>query len=111
MTTKIQEKQEKIEAVIKKEKEAVIVRLNKIIDLRQKKLLCLSKKFTIEDKNFGTKKEPIIRSVKFMHYEDYFTDEDTGQTIAIQRARPIEVDGQMCDEWVRPIQYYTLDDI
>ena len=104
-------KQDKIEALIKKEKQAAIIRLNKIIDLKQKKLLCLSKKFTVENKNFGTKKEPIARTVKIMHYEDYFTDEDTGQTISIQRSRPVEVNGQMCDEFARIIQYYTLEDL
>jgi hypothetical protein len=111
MTTEIRDKQYQIENEIKPLKDEVVILLNKIIDLRQSKILALSEKFTVEEKNFGSKKNPDFHQIKLMHYEDYFSDEDTGETITIQRTRPVEIDGKMCDEWAQPIKYYTSDDI
>lgn len=111
MTNVIQEKQYEIEAQIKELKKEALITLNNIIDLRYKKVLCLSDKFTTEQKNFGTKRKPEMHTVKLMHYEDYFSDDDTGETIAINRTRPVEIDGKMCDEWAREIEYLDEHDI
>lgn len=111
MTNIIMQKQSEIEECIKAQKKLAVIILNEIIDLRQQKVLCHSDIFTVEQKNFGTRKEPDFHQVKLMHYDDYFSDEDTGETITIQRTRPVEVDGKICDEWAQTIKYYTVDDI
>lgn len=111
MTTEIRDKHYQIENEIKTLKDEAVILLNKIIDLRYQKVLALSDKFTVEEKNLGTKKEPDFHQVKLMHYEDYFSDEDTGETLTINRTRPVEVDGKMCDELARHIKYYTCDDL
>jgi len=104
-------KSNNIEKQIIKQKEKVIIPLNKIIDYRYKQRLVVAKGFLEEERNFGTKKEPIMKIVKFMQYDDYFTDEDTGEVVTVKRHEKIEIDGEKCDHFGNLIKYYTIDDL
>ena len=104
-------KRNNIEKQIIKQKEKAIIHLNKIIDYRYKQRLVVAKSFEERERNFGTKKEPIMKTVKTMLYDDYFTDEDTQETITVKRHEQIEIDGKKCDDFGNIIKYYTIDDI
>ncbi|GGB82824.1 hypothetical protein GCM10007424_23570 [Flavobacterium suaedae] len=95
---------------IKKNLEKVVTLLNKNIDLEYALMLEAAERFTHEEINVGTKKKPVIRKVKIMHYTENFTDEDTGDTVPIQRKWICEVDGRKSDGWA-VINYHTLETV
>jgi len=102
---------DQIQKQINKQKEKALIPLNKIIDYNYKKRLVVAKGFIEELRNHGTKKEPIMVKVKLMQYEDYFTDEDTGKTVTIQRHEKVEVNGKRCDHFGNEIKKLTINDI
>lgn len=105
------EKQEAINDRIDKLKEKALISLNKIIDLQYKSRLLGAKSFHEREENFGTKKEPVMKTVRYIKYPETYTDDDTGESIIIERNEVIEVDGRRCDHFGNPINLLTPNDI
>lgn len=85
--------------------------LNEIIDLRYKNHLLTAKRFSITEENLGTKKEPKIVKVKWMHWEEEFMDEDSGKPFKIERQQPVLIGETKYFNKITPVTYYSLKDI
>lgn len=94
---------------IQRNDEKIVALMNKNIDLTYLENIKKAKRFEHIKQNFGTKREPIMKNVKFMIYNQYFIDEDTKEKIKIERRERVEVDGKRCDQWGREITYYTVE--
>lgn len=74
---------------IKKETSLLIYDLN----------LLSAKRFETQDVNFGSKKNPILKPVKFMVYDAQFIDEDEPESpLIIERKMPVELNGKKCNQ-------------
>ncbi len=105
------EKRYKIQIQINKQKEKAIIPLNKMIDYKYKQRLVVAKNFIEQEVNIGTKKEPVNVTYKLMQYDDYFTDDSTGEVVTIERHERVEVNGKPCDHFGNEIKHYTIYDI
>ena len=111
MNAKMLKKQLLTDVKINRLKEKALVFLNKIRELEYQRRIVLATGFIEKERNFGTKKEPIMVNVKYMQYDDHFSDEDTHETITIQRHEMVEIGGIRCDHRGNLIKDLTIYDL
>jgi hypothetical protein len=97
---------------IENNKRKIVELLNKNIDLEYRLFLKRCHRFSEEERNFGTAKEPIMKTVKFGCWWEWFKDEDKPDErgVRIERKQPIEVNG-IKTHGFQPISYFTINDI
>lgn len=100
----------KLEAQIKKKKEIIANKLNELIDLKYELGLKGAKKIYEEDREIGRGKNKRSHRIKIMMWHEFFHDEDTGDSVKIDRHRIIEVDGEKSDGWDK-ITYWKPEQI
>lgn len=93
-------------------KRKIVELLNKNIDLEYKSMLKRCHRFFEEQRNFGTSKNPIMKTVKFGCWYEWFKDEDypNEKGVRIERKQPVSVNGIKTDGF-QPLSYFTIDDI
>lgn len=97
---------------IENNKKKIVDLLNKNIDLEYQLILKRCHRFFEEERNFGTSKNPIMKTVKFGCWLEFFKDEDypDKKGVRIERKQPIEVDGIKTDGFQK-LSYFTIEDI
>lgn len=99
-----------IEERIKVNKLKILKLLNHNSDLSYRANISQAKRFSFEQINFGTKKHPLMKNVKFMYWDVGFKDEDTGEVVEVERKQAIEIDGKKSNHY-QVIEYYNLKDL
>ena len=97
-------------AKIQSNKEKIVKLLNENIDLVYEIQLKNFKEVYEEVRNCGTKKAPIMKTLKFGKWLEGFKDEDTNEIVTIERNMIIGIDGKKSDHW-NLLKYYTISDV
>lgn len=91
---------------IERNKIKIVKLLNENIDLEFKALMKKFVRTYKKELNLGTKKNPNIIIAKYGVFYQYFTDEDTGKKIRIERNAMIEINGERVG-----FTHYSLENI